>query len=597
MTMRGYYIKNIGANRGRPRVWLQGLDVSTAGLKAGDTYSVSVKGGSIVLRADPNGDRVVSLKSKNDKQLPVIDLNSAELLGLFEGMDAIRMVHREGEIYLSPIPTELRKKDRLRRLALKLQSGQPLSMGSLSHGGGVLTHAIHTGLQDAGVATELTFANEIRADLIEHAARNNSTWTQRTIPIAAPMQEFAFDPRAMNNLPQVEILEAGLPCSGASKSGRARRGTAMAEEHPEVGHLVVAALMIIGRANPAIFVLENVVPYASTASAAILRNQLRDLGYATHETVLSGADFGANDSRTRWCMVAATQGLHFSWDMLQIPNSEVLPLHTKLDDIGPDDPAWSRMQGLKDKQERDTAAGKNFKMKVYGADATNINTLTKGYMKVRTTDPKLAHPTDPELLRQFTAYEHARFKQVPPELIAGLSSTIAHELLGQGINYTPFKAAGAAIAQTIHDFAADLGIPSQRLNDLSQAMAAEMLDSAERVVSEIRKPIRGVRYEGPITVLDVGMAIQDIGNNVGILYRLDQLVGAGGRIPQLGDVIEVVQRLGRSMDVRWLDEAQPAPAVSHALQQALGDRGYPPIAVLTRPAHAPVEPTSYSFEF
>ena len=84
--MRGYYIKNIGQNRGRPRIWLQGSEVSRAGLRSGDSYSVHVTGGSIVLRADPNGDRVVSAKPAGSAEtLPIIDINSQELLALFDG--------------------------------------------------------------------------------------------------------------------------------------------------------------------------------------------------------------------------------------------------------------------------------------------------------------------------------------------------------------------------------------------------------------------------------------------------------------------------------------------------------------------------------
>src|SRR5690606_31610596 len=131
-------------------------------------------------------------------------------------------------------------------------------------------------------------------------------------------------------------------------------------DHPHVGHLVVAALMILAKANPAVVIFENVVPYASSASASILRNQLRDLGYNTHETVLKGADFNALEHRDRWCMVAVTEGMHFDWSMLQLPAKQPLTLSDVLDDIPDDHPMWSEMKGLKAKQERDIAAGKGF---------------------------------------------------------------------------------------------------------------------------------------------------------------------------------------------------------------------------------------------
>jgi DNA (cytosine-5)-methyltransferase 1 len=107
------------------------------------------------------------------------------------------------------------------------------------------------------------------------------------------------------------------------------------------------------------------------------------------------------------------------------------------------------MEGLKAKALRDRAAGKNFKMQVFRATDTAIGTITKGYSKVRSTDPKIAHPTDPELLRQLTAAEHGRVKGVPTTLVQGLSPTVAHELLGQGIVYAPFHSVGKRIGQAM----------------------------------------------------------------------------------------------------------------------------------------------------
>lgn len=52
-------------------------------------------------------------------------------------------------------------------------------------------------------------------------------------------------------------------------------------------------------------------------------------------------------------------------------------------------------------------------------------------------------------MRQLYAREHARIKGVPESLIQGLSETVAHEILGQGIVYEPFRAVGRAIGETL----------------------------------------------------------------------------------------------------------------------------------------------------
>jgi DNA (cytosine-5)-methyltransferase 1 len=269
----------------------------------------------------------------------------------------------------------------------------------------------------------------------------------------------------MSRLPKVDALFAGLPCSGASVAGRAKNGAGHAEAHPEVGHLVVAFLAVIAKVNPAIIVLENVKPYASTGSMCILRNQLRDFGYAVHETVLQAQDWNALEHRERMCMVAVTHGMQFDFESLVRPPKVERTIAEVLDEVPEDSDLWSRMQGLKDKEARDKAAGKNFMMQIVTAASNKCPTVTKGYSKARSTDPKLQHPSNPDLLRHFTPAEHARLKQIPTNLIAGLGMTIAHELLGQSICYEPFRAVGRCIGKTL------LNSPdSSMLNCIAQAM-------------------------------------------------------------------------------------------------------------------------------
>ncbi|SEU40294.1 DNA (cytosine-5)-methyltransferase 1 [Burkholderia cepacia] len=440
--MKGYFVKNIGANRGKPRIWLQGLELEKAGFQPGASYEIDVKGNSVVLTVKADGTRIVSPKKVRERTLPVIDLNSKALLAIFDGMAAVRVIPKDGEIYIVPLASEIKKQERFQRLREKLEQGEPLAIGSLSHGGGILTHAIHEGLRRAGIDAKLAFANDIRPELIEHASQNNDAWSHDTVPLAAPMQELAFDDRALAQVPKVEILEAGIPCSGASRAGVAKRGLKHPEEHPEVGHLVVSALILLNKAAPAVVLIENVVTYATSASASILRTQLRDLGYTTHERVLRGKEWGAIDNRERWCMVAVTHGISFDFDQLMPPDTLPRELSEILDPIGPDDSRWSTMQGLKDKQVRDKAEGKNFKMQIFDASDTSIGTLTKGYSRVRSTDPKLRHPTNPELLRQFTPAEHARMKTIPAHLLEGASDTVQHEMAGQSVIWEQFVDVG-----------------------------------------------------------------------------------------------------------------------------------------------------------
>lgn len=559
--MQGYFIKKVGANRGKPRIWLEGIEAASAGFKPGDRYDVKLKGGVVTLQANPDGTRVVSRStrtSRSGEALPLIDINSRELLALFDGMEAIRLVQRQGEIFLMPLATEVKRKERLNRLNYKLQNNIPLKVGSISHGGGLLSSAVEDGLRQAGIAVEKGLINEIRSDLMQHVSQGDD-WTESAIPVAAPMQEFAFDDAAMRNVPKHDGLSLGLPCSGASTSGRASRKTAMAEDHPHVGHLVVAALMILAKANPAFITFENVVPYSNSASASILRSQLRDLGYDTHETVLKGEDFNAHEQRKRWCMVAVTKGMHFDWDMLQMPAKRDMTLSDILDDIPLDDPMWDEMRGLKDKEMRDIEKGNNFKMRVFDKDSPAFATITKGYAKNRSSDGKIQHPTDPNLLRLLTVPEAARAMQWPENVVEGLSKTIAFEVLGQGVQRDPFVAAAKLLGESILDYHHNGQFGAR---ELAQIVADSIEESASMVVSEIRAPAPGAIYEGPVTVNDTGVVIQDIGGGIGIMHK----ASAMGAV-SLGETLKVRYATKSSVpDVVHLD--RPAPHTTPQLAEA-----------------------------
>lgn len=443
-------IAAIGQNKGTSRVWLQGNPLRRAGFEPRMKYAVTAKDGIITLKRTEEGLKLreVSSRKRQSGEFPIIDINNAELAAMFEGLTHVRVIFKQGEISILPLATEVRAKERLDDARARMDAGLPLTVGSLAHGGGVLSHALEAGFAQYGVKTHLQFANEYRDDLTDHAMGNNSAWSENTMALQGGMQEFAFDDWVMSRIGRVNILEAGLPCSGASVAGRAKRNLVHAEAHPEVGHLVVAFLSIIARVNPAVILLENVTQYQNTASMDIIRNQLRDMCYEVHETTVDGADWNAMEHRKRMVMVAVTRGMSFDFTALQRPLRVERKLLEILEDVALDDPRWSPMEGLKAKEIRDKAAGKSFAMQIFDGESNKISTLTKGIGKNRSTDAKIRHPENPDLLRIPTPVEHARAKGIPEALVAGLAATTAHELMGQSIVYQPFVSVGNLMAQS-----------------------------------------------------------------------------------------------------------------------------------------------------
>lgn len=452
--MNSASIYTLSQNKGAPRIYLDGKKPIRSGFIPGSHFVVEKTEKSVILRLKSEVTRnKVSKKERNGQTIPVIDINSNQALEPLKGSTVVRVLFGPDCIVITRVASESRRIERLNRLKRVFQESAPVTTGGVAAGAGVLAHAAHQGFKDAGLKTRVAFHNEIRDDLSEHALRVNDALDERTQILNMPLQEMAFDPEVAARIEPVIALELGLPCSGASVAGRAKRHLGIPEEHPDVGHLVVGALALIAKVNPVVCVFENVPQYANTASAVLLRNQLRDFGYQVQEREFLGPDFGALEARRRWCLVAMTDGISFNLEEVLPGVYPSMKIADILDEPSKVEHKWSKMEGLKAKQERDIEAGKGFRMQLYSGEETSICTLTKGIAKNRSTDAKIVHPSNPDLLRIPTAAEHARCKGVPEHLIDGLAETTAHEMLGQGVVYEPFRALFQYIGNVLEQWA------------------------------------------------------------------------------------------------------------------------------------------------
>lgn len=76
------YTRKIGQNRGKPRLWLEGVILSEHGFPHGTRWIIAKQPPFLLLLADPNGDRKVA----GTQERPIIDINSAKLLA---GLDPV----------------------------------------------------------------------------------------------------------------------------------------------------------------------------------------------------------------------------------------------------------------------------------------------------------------------------------------------------------------------------------------------------------------------------------------------------------------------------------------------------------------------------
>lgn len=455
-SLQGMEIRKIGSNKGHPRLWIDGPQAIRAGFLPGMRIRATVDETKcmLTLEVSDDGDRTVVKKTVRDRDIPVIDINHERLLGMFVkmGLTAVRIVVQLRRIFVLPIASEVRAKERIDRLKSKLESDEPLLMGSFSSGIGILDRAAHEGLESAGIRSRLAVANEIRDDCMQHAVEHNPVFDAKTILLTAPMQEVVCDSWLMSQFPKLDGLVIGIPCSGASNAGRTKRKLEFPESHPEVGHLVVPFLSAVAQTSPSFVGIECVPGWLNTASAAIARSMLRDLGYVVHETVLNAADWNMLEHRERTCMIAVTQGIEFSFDLVERPEPRARKLGEIMETVAPDDKCWSPLTYLKDKQERDEAAGKGFKMTIVNEDSPRVPTLNKTLHKRQSTGTFLQHPTNPDLLRIPTVGEHASAKGIWKDLVEGVTQTFGHEVCGQAVSVPPFISVFNALGRALRAF-------------------------------------------------------------------------------------------------------------------------------------------------
>ncbi|WP_299021208.1 DNA cytosine methyltransferase [uncultured Photobacterium sp.] len=437
----------LGENRGKRRVWLEGGCLSKEGIEPGMAYEVIFSDSDVRVKITENGSFRVSKRSMNNRTKPLIELRFDELADIFAGVETLRVAIRGHELVVTAHEQECRRIERERRLKEKLQKGEALSVMSLFTGGAVLDTAVHDGLALSGVSSYCSVAIETEQKYLDSAYYNSKIFTEDSVLINSPIEQVYVGDKT----PYVEIAVAGIPCTGASRSGKAKNKLKFAEEHTAAGAMFFNFLQFMKATNAAVIVVENVPDYRNTSSYAVIQSVLNQLGYVIQDRVLNGNDYGCLERRERMAMVAVSKGLAGSMDM-----DNILPLRQKepqlsdiLESIPDNDPRWKTYDYLADKAIKDKAAGKGFARQLLKGSEGHCGTIGRDYMKARSTEPFIVHPTDPSLSRLLTVKEHCAVKGVPGYLVKNLSDTVAHQILGQGVCYPVFKAVGKSMGEAL----------------------------------------------------------------------------------------------------------------------------------------------------
>lgn len=428
--------KNVAVNRGSPRVWLEGIKLEREGYAIGSRYNF--KACKTGFKIEPSNDGLfqVSRKKKRnaDAYLPLIDICKKELLQVFFVGESLRITITKQKIR---IQKTLSNRGFLSLLD-KVFSAQPIALASLYHGGGVLDRAVHDGLKRAGISSFNAITIEREPKFLDSSLANNDClFNDDSIVINSDIERVNFH----SSQQAVDGLLAGIPCTDHSISGKAKKnnlsiGKGGFAENGSSGAQVFYLCQAIACLAPSFCIFECTTGFSSSASAAILRTFLADQHYHFYETIFNGNDFGVLEGRKRWVMVAIKNDMAFSFPDAKPHNLQFSEI---ADRVADDALCWKTYDYLDKKEAKDLAAGKGFKRQYISGDSSSIPTITKDYMKVRSTDPQVKHPFIDGVTRLLTTSEHAKAKGVPVSLVANNSDTVKHQILGQGVVFPFFE--------------------------------------------------------------------------------------------------------------------------------------------------------------
>ena len=179
----------------------------------------------------------------------------------------------------------------------------------------------------------------------------------------------------IKELPQVDIITAGVPCQPWSAAGK---GMGFKDTR---GTLWFHVTRLINQSQPHCFILENVKGLVSKKNKHSLDVILRRIkGYDIHYKVLNARDFGLPQSRERLFIVGFKDKRKFKFPE---PQGIETNLRDILEESVPDkytisDKLWA---GHKRRKENNKKRGSGFGYRLFDKNSKHTNTITARYYK------------------------------------------------------------------------------------------------------------------------------------------------------------------------------------------------------------------------
>jgi DNA (cytosine-5)-methyltransferase 1 len=401
----------IGENRDKPRIWLQNRFLEKIGFTKGTPIKVAFGKKQIVITTDVNGENHVS---GTGKRAPIIDLNTAKIAESLPGVRYIRAVFSDGRITIS-----LTKLDQI------IYRPKDYSTGEVYSGGGLLSEAA----KQAGWQSK--WAIERNPDYADIWQLNH----------VGDMHNSDVADVFINELGEVDLLLAGIPCEPFSKLRQNKKDPKKSSDNPEDHDNITAALFvlsIIEKARPKYIVFEEVPQFMKSNVYKMLMMMLEKMHYKVQVKTLCGDTFGEPTRRERVVVLASVYEVDFpeikhekrSIDNLLLPYDD-----ERCEWWNRETKSWVFINW-----EKEAAKGNNFQSQKieYGKDMT-VQALTKRYLSGQAGNPIVKHPYLPDTYRWLTLIELQRIAGLPDDYNLGTAKTTAGEVIGQGVLVKVFK--------------------------------------------------------------------------------------------------------------------------------------------------------------
>lgn len=416
------------------RIWIENLMLERNGFTAGATYTrrIGDDNKTIILELVTDDREAaandVNTVHKTSTGTPIVYLRNKTISAVFGDHERVFVKYTQGIITISLHHVCRLSDERVKRFREHLQNGS-LDEGTFCVGVGMSTLGIHEGFKKHGVDVKTRWVLDRDSRFLNAAIKNNPVITADTSILCGKMEEIES-----HRIAPVDIFQFSMSCRVHSKSSRAKQKRVVAEDHDDAAG-VYGIFKVLEPVNAAIIVSENVKEAKDSATYVILKAVLEELNYNVYEFILDNTQSGSFENRSRYWFVAIDKNLPEI-----VPES--IPHYPRqfktfadLERAAPaNDHEWRKPTDARiQKIARDKEKGNGFSnQEMLHPESTSSPCLRAEYVKAGSTDIRVAGIDG--TYRMLTAHEHCLMKSAPFSLIDGLTNTLAHYVLGQGVD-------------------------------------------------------------------------------------------------------------------------------------------------------------------